>query len=75
MNSIESIGAVEPQPLLMSYQALKKALLPFCCGKKVLEKEIDDIWASATPIPNSKERIVFPAHFMQFTKSCMKENG
>ena len=63
------------KPLLMSFAQLEKTLLPYCYGKKVTIQGIKDIWASATPIPNSNRRIILPKHFMDFIQIAVKENA
>lgn len=63
----------------MTYQELKKTLVPFCKGKKPLLDMINDIWNISTPTPNFKDnqlvKIVFPKYFEQFVRLCLKENG
>ncbi len=64
------------EPLLMNYQALTRTLFPYCHGKKVLIQAVKDIWASATPIPNSATvKIIMPQQFISFVELAMKENG
>lgn len=67
------------QPLLMTYQELRKTLIPYCKGKRPLLDMIRDIWNSSTPQPqrvnNQVVKMILPTHFKQFTELCIKENG
>ena len=79
MNDQPIIASQNKQPLLMTYQELKKTLVPFCKGKRPLIDMINDIWNISTPTPNFKDnqlvKIVFPKYFEQFVRLCLKENG
>jgi len=60
----------------MNFPQLEKTLLPYCYGKRVLIQAIKDIWASATPMPNSSSiRIIMPKHFYDFVNIAVKENA
>lgn len=67
------------QPLLMTYQELRKTLVPYCKGKKPLLDMIRDIWNSAIPQPHlvkgQQVKMIKPGHFKQFAELCLKENG
>lgn len=79
MNDQPIIASATKKPLLMTYQELRKTLVPFCKGKKPLLDMINDIWKISTPTPdirnNGMVKIIFPRYFEQFVRLCMKENG
>lgn len=67
------------QPLLMTYQELRKTLIPYCKGKKALLDDVKDIWNSATPQPQRIKgqivKMILPKQFQEFARLCIKENG
>lgn len=67
------------QPLVMTYNELRKTLVPFCKGKKPLLDMINDIWNSATPQPQLIQgrivKMIFPGHFEKFINLLIQENG
>ena len=74
MNNSQSQQKVNP--IVMNYSQLEKTLLPYCYGKRILIQAIKDIWASATPMPNSSSiRIIMPKHFYDFINIAVQENG
>ena len=79
MNDQVITASHNKKPLLMTYQDLRKSLVPFCKGKKPLLEMINDLWKASTPTPNLRNnqqvRIIHPKLFEQFTKLVAKENG
>lgn len=79
MNEKIITASADKKPLLMTYSELRKALEPFCKGKKPLLDMIKDLWNASTPTPNYKKleviKIIHPKLFEQFTRLVAKENG
>lgn len=63
----------------MTYNELRKTLIPFCKGKKPLLDLVKDMWKEATPQPGLIKgqfvKMILPKQFQEFTALCLKENG